>query len=375
MATMPPLKPLSAIECIRPAVDRTEKFLFEPFRWARWWRLALLGLATGEFASQGGCNFRGLGNLEKISHPGSGTSSIPNIPGIGPGHLAALITILVVLVALLVLVHLFIASVARFMLFDTVATGRFRLREGWSRWQSHGLRYFLLQLAFGAIALAVYLVLVGLPLLFAWRAGILHNLREHLGVFLFALLVILPLILAFAFVFAIAILFIKDFAVPIIALEAITIPNALRKLLRMVSNAKGDFAIYVLMKIAMAIVVGIALFIIDAIVLVILAIPFLIIVVIGVAASAVTFKSPVMIALLVTFSVVVVLPLVLFILGVIAAPAVMLFESYALNFFGSRYEPLWIFMHPEPPAPPIVPPVPPAIPPDIPPDALPGISS
>src|SRR3954453_13246362 len=120
MPAMPPFKPLSAVDSIRPAVDRTEKFLFEPFRWARWWRVALLGLATGEFASQGGCNFRGLGNLDKISHPGTGNSSIPNIPGIGPGHLAALITILVVLVAVLVVIHLFIGSVARFMLFDTV---------------------------------------------------------------------------------------------------------------------------------------------------------------------------------------------------------------------------------------------------------------
>src|SRR3954453_21980275 len=168
MPAMPPFKPLSAVDSIRPAVARTEEFLFEPFRWAKWWRLAILGLATGEFASQGGCNFNGLGDLLQAGAP----STFPHI-SIPAGELAALITIVVVLLIVLVVVHLYIASVARFMLFDTVATGRFRLREGWSRWQSHGLRYFLLQLALGAIAFAVYLVLIGLPLLLAWRAGII----------------------------------------------------------------------------------------------------------------------------------------------------------------------------------------------------------
>ncbi|MCU1306627.1 MAG: hypothetical protein JWN45_1322 [Acidobacteriaceae bacterium] len=377
-----PIKPLSAVESIRPAVDRTEKFLFEPFRWARWWRLALLGLATGEFASQGGCNFRGIGNLGKITRPESGSSApaIPHIPGIGPGQLAALITIVVVLVVLLAFVHLYVASVARFMFFDTVATGRSRLREGWSRWHSHGVRYFLFQLAFGGIALAFYLVLVGPPLLLAWRMGIIHHLKEHLGIFLFALLILLPLVFVLLLIFAIIALFAKDFAVPIIALEDITIPNAWRKLWAMVKAAKGDFAIYVLMKIAMAIVVGIVLAIIDVIVFIILAIPFVILAVIAVAVSPGTFQSPVMIALLVTLTAVIVLPVVLFVLGVIAAPAVMFYESYALSFFGSRYEPLWNFMHPEPPpgtpaSEPPLPSAPESPPPDMPPDALPGLPS
>jgi hypothetical protein len=346
-----PVKPLSAVESIRPAVDRTEKFLFEPFRWARWWRLALLGLATGEFASSGGCNFRGFGDLGKITRPEAGTSApaIPHIP-IPPAQLAALITVVVLLVLLLAFVHLYIASVARFMLFDTVATGRHRLREAWSRWQGRGFRYFLFQLAFAGIALAVYSVLIGIPLLLAWRLGILHHLKEHLGIFLFALLILLPLLLVFALIFGLVTLFAKDFAVPIIALEDITIPNALRKLWGMVKAAKGDFAIYVLMKIAMAIVVGIALAIINVILLVVLAIPFAIIAAIAIAASPATFRSPVVIAFLVTIAVVFVLPVVLFVIGLIAAPAVMFYESYALNFFGSRYEPLWVFMHPEPPA-------------------------
>src|SRR5438093_9907889 len=110
-----PIKPLSAVEAIRPAVDRTEKFMFQPIRWARWWRIAIIGLATGEFASQGGCNFRnGFGDLGKIAKPESGGAvpAIPHIPALTAGYIAAVITVLVALVLRLVLVHLYVASVA-----------------------------------------------------------------------------------------------------------------------------------------------------------------------------------------------------------------------------------------------------------------------
>ena len=43
------------------------------------------------------------------------------------------------------------------MLLDAVATGRYRLREGWKRWSSHGLRYFLFQLVMIVISLAMAL--------------------------------------------------------------------------------------------------------------------------------------------------------------------------------------------------------------------------
>lgn len=342
------MKPLSAVDSIRPAVDRTEKYLFEPFRWAKWWRLAVLGLATGEFASSGGCNFRGLGNLNKA---GAGApSGLPQIPGLSHGQIAALIALLVTSALVLAIVHLYVASVSRFMLFDTVATGRYHLREGWARWHGHGVRYFLFNLAFAATAIALYSVLIGIPLLLAWRSGIVHHFKEHWGIFLLGLLVLLPIFILSMLVIGIIGLFVKDFAIAIIALENVSVPNALRKLWKMVKSAKSDFAFYILMKIAMAIVVGIALAIADVIVVLILFVPVAIVGAIVVAASPSAFHNPVMIALAVTIAVAVILPVALFVIGLIAAPAVMFYESYALSFFASRYEPLWKFMNPEPPA-------------------------
>jgi hypothetical protein len=344
-----PIKPLSAVEAIRPAVDRTEKFMFEPIHWARWWRMAIIGLATGEFASQGGCNFGSrLGDFGKIANPGAGGSAteIPHIPGIAAVYVAALIATLVVLIVLLALVHLYIASVARFILFDAAATGRFRLREAWTRWHSHGVRYFLFNLAFAAAVISASAVLIGIPFLVIWRMGILHHLREHWGI-LVGLVFLVPLFMFFWLLpLAIFSLFVKDFAIPIIALEDISIPDALRKLWGMVNAAKSDFAIYVLMKIAISIMVGIALAIINLIVLGIIVIPIVIVAAVMIAASPRTFQNPIVIALCVTLAVVVVLPIILFLIGLIAAPAVYFYESFVLSFFGSRYAPLWTMMHP-----------------------------
>lgn len=317
----------------------------------------MLGLATGEFASQsfGGFNFNlpGGGDWSKIGDAGQGggtaapgVPSIGHIPGISNAQIATLITILVVGVIVLVFVHLWVSSVSRFMLFDAVATRRTRLREGWKRWGSHGFRYFLFQLAFGAISLAVNVILLGIPAFVLWKMGVFSNFKEHWGAFLSVLIIVLPIFMIVALAAAVFAVLVKDFAIPIIALENITIPDALRKLWEMIKANKGDYSIYVLMKIAISVVVGIGMGIINVIVFFILLVPVAIIVVGMAMSNPAMFKDPVTIALMVTFAIGCVFPL-LFIIGVIATPAVVFYQSYVLNFFGTRYPPLWVFMHPE----------------------------
>ena len=349
-----PLKPLSAVDCVRPAVSRTENILTHPLRWSRWWRLALLGLATGEAASQGfnGFNFPS-GDWSKIgkaggagSAPSGSAPSWPHIPGLSDARLALMIAVLVVGLFALVLVHMWVSSVARFMLLDAIATGRYRLREGWARWSGHGFRYFLFQLLFVAASFALIFIVFGVPLFLAWKAGVFSHFRERWGILLMEVMVALPVYLVVALLFAIFGLFVKDFVVPVMALEDITMPAAIRKVWEMVKAAKGDYAIYVLIKIVLAIAISIALTIVYVIFALVIMVPAVLILVgVGVA-SPHLFQDPVMIALLVTFALAAIVP-ALFVAGLIATPAVVLYQSYVLNFFGSRYAPLWVFMHPE----------------------------
>lgn len=326
----------------------------------------MLGLATGEFASQGGCQSGG-GDWSKIIHAaksGGGDVSptpashagIPHIPGISTGEIALMITVLVVGIVALVVVHLWVSSVARFMLFDAVATGRYRLREGWKRWGSHGFRYFLFQLAFGAVALVIDIVVLGVPALILWRMGVFSAFKEHLGTFFSVLFLVLPVFMIVALAMAVFAVLVKDFAIPIIALEDITIPDAIRKLWEMVKANKGDYTIYILVKVGIVIVVGIGLTVINVIIALILMVPVAIIFAGAIIANPHMFENPVTIALLITLALFAFVPL-LTVIGLVATPAVVFYESYVLHFFGSRYAPLWVFMHPEgvpsPPAPPL----------------------
>jgi hypothetical protein len=360
------LTPLSAVDCVRPAVSRTENILFHPMRWSIWWRLAMLGLATGEAANQGfSFNFPSGGDWSKIGDAAGssggtastpGPATFPHIPGLSDARLALMVTTLVVGIFALIIVHMWVSSVARFMLFDAIATGRYRLREGWKRWGSHGFRYFLFQLAYMAVNFALMLMIFGIPLIIAWRAGVFSHFKERWGVLLAELLVALPIYLVVALVLALFYLMVKDFVVPVMALEHITMPEAIRKVWDMVKSAKGDYTIYVLIKIVLTIAVSIALTIVYFIFALILIVPAVIIAIAVGVSSPHLFQDPAAIALIVVLGICAVPP-ALFVIGLIGTPAVAFYQSFVLNFFGSRYMPLWIFMHPEgvpvPPAPPL----------------------
>ena len=123
------------------------------------------GSSTGEAASNGGCNLNGLGDLSKLGQAGKNAprtdfAPVPHVPPIPESAIVLIVTTLVVGIIVLAFVHLYVSSVARFMLFDAVATGRQRLREGWKRWHSHGFRYFLFQLLMIVLSLTVFGVMV-----------------------------------------------------------------------------------------------------------------------------------------------------------------------------------------------------------------------
>ncbi|MEO6120274.1 MAG: hypothetical protein ABIP12_06240 [Terriglobales bacterium] len=351
----------NAVDCVGPAFETAKTMMFKPFQWAKWWRIGLLGLATGEAAGSGGCNFN-LGDLSELGKatrtpPQEFLQSVPPWQNLPMAQLAALITILVVLLVLLVLVHLYIGSVLRFVLFDAVTRGRYRIREGWNRWHAHGMRYFGFQLLLIFISLVGYGVLIGLPVLVGVSLGVFKNAQQHWGLIALGVLVFLPLVLLFALALAIVLVFFKDFAVPIMALENLPAMDAWRRVLAMVKPAKGEYALYIIMKIGLtigaAIVVGIAQFIVFII-------PIIIVVAIGVGVFAAVpglIKTPAGIALVVTVAVMVVFVLML-VGAIIAAPVVVFFQAYVLTFFSSRYEPLWRLMYPAPPPIPEPPPLP-----------------
>ncbi len=365
---------LNAVDAISPAFQLAKVNLFKPFRWSFWWRVALLGLFTGEMSSGGGCNFNipsnwpprqgGDQHLALLSRP---------FPNIDPHMLWVLIPTLIVAGTVLMLVLVYVSSVLRFVLLEAVLNGQIRIREAWERWNDQGVRYFGFQLAlmfvFFALAAAIFIPFVLITGLSAIKGGS-AGLGAAVGAVFLFFLAFLLLLIPYMAVHVLA----KDFAVPVMALEGTTFGQAWRKVWSMVKGEFGSVLGYFGMKIVLTIGAGVIFGIIGAIVLIVILLP------VGGAGflAVLAGKSAGLgwnlytITLAVCLGIIVVL-IVLSVIALISVPVAMFFPAYALYFFAGRYQPLHDRLFPAPPPAPEPPPAPdtppiPNIPPDLPPE-------
>jgi hypothetical protein len=359
--------PISAVDTISLALEHTKQQLFKPFRFGQWARLAVVGLLAGGLGSGGfnGSNFN-------FPHQGGASPRVfpSGLSGIDPMLLAVLIAVLVFAALIFGIIMMYVSSVMRFVLFDSVLAKQCRIRQGWSRRQGAGWRYFLWQLLYLLVLFGGFVLLVGIPLVFAFAAGWLKSPKEHLlplvlgGIILF--FVLLTFFVAMTVIFALT----KDFVVPQMALEEISAFEGWRRLWPIIKAEKGGFAAYIGMKIVMAIGAGIVVGIATLILGLIIAIP-----TVGLSILAVlTGKSAGLTWNVYTITLAVVvgsilLAIFLYLIALISVPVIVFFPAYAIYFFAARYPWLSAALYPAPPAPPQIPQgaVPPYEPPPLPP--------
>jgi hypothetical protein len=351
--------PISAVDAINPALRHTKEQLLHPFRAAEWAKLAFVGFLAGELSS-GGCNgssFQTPGNPR-------GGQSLP-LPHLNNLLLyASLIAVLIVVAVVLWIVFLYVSSVMRFILFDSVIAKRCEIRLGWARRHGAGLRYFVWQLVFILAMFVGLTVLVGIPAAFAFAAGWLKDPRHHM----------IPLILGGIFLFFVVIGFIllslvvhvltKDFVVPEMALENVTAFEGWRRLLPRLRSEKGSYAGYLGMKIVMAVAASVAVGILTVIVVLILLIPVggfgVVAVILGKTAGLTWNLYTITLAVVIGC---IALAVLLYVIALISVPTIVFFPAYSIYFFASRYPPLDALLHPPPIAlevlaPPLPPPEP-----------------
>lgn len=331
---------LSGVDAISPAMERAKHQLFAPFRFDYWLRLATLCLLTGELTGGGGgpsglLNFqlpsrRHGGLVEFISWPQSVDSRWMEFwPWIVTG---------VAVLFALALLFVYVASVFRFVLFDTVLHGRCELMAGWRRWQRQGSSYFLWLMGFGLASFAAVLIVIGVPVYLAWMAGIFNQPGEHIALLIIGGLLLIVVVAGVTLLSALGALFAKDFVVPVMALEDVGVLEGWRRVLPLLEAEKGACALYVLMKIALAVGSALLFGIVDFLVILALLIPVCIAAVVAIvvgSAAGLTWNT-------VTISVAVVaggavLTVLLYVISFVSAPAMVFFQAYSLHFFGSRY--------------------------------------
>jgi hypothetical protein len=340
--------PISAVDTITLAFQHTKRQLVEPFRFGQWTRLAVVGLLAGEMGS-GGCNLPSS-NFNIPQQPGSSRHFMEQgFPNIDPAILGGLIATLVVAGLVFVIVMTYVSSVMRFILFDSVLAKECHIRQGWSRRQGPGWKYFLWQLGFLLALLACMVVLLGIPAGLAFASGWFTAPREHvLGLVVGGIVEFF--VLCFFFVTAAVVhVLTKDFVVPQMALEGVGAIEGWRRLWPMLSTEKGGYAVYVLMKIVLAIGAGIIVGLASLILGLIVAIPT---VALGIIA-VLTGKTVGLTWNVFTITVAVVVGCVLFaaffyLVSLIAVPAIVFFPAYAIYFFAGRYQALSLVLYPPP---------------------------
>jgi hypothetical protein len=348
--------PISAVDCVQPALQHTRDQLFRPFRFGQWSRLAFVGLLAAELHTSG-CNFTGF-NVP-LQHPRGGgreflATPFPHIDPARIAQFAGLIAAVIALAIVVGLIFIYLNSIFRFILFDSVLKKRCSISAGWARWQRPGRRYFLWQLVL-MIAQGLFLgVLIGIPLALAAMMGWFKDVQQHIARTVLGVFLLIILFLVFALVAAAVQLLAKDFLVPIMALEDLDFADAWSRLLALIRPEPGKYVIYLLLKIVLAIAAAIVFGLVSLIPILLLVAPAVLAVFASYKAGLTWNVTTVSLAIIFGSMLMVVLA---YLIALVAVPATVFFPAFSIYFFASRYPQLGALLYPSPPPVPVAPPV------------------
>jgi hypothetical protein len=319
------MRPLSASECITPAIERTKSLLFRPFEWRHFLKLT----AVAFFAEVGA----GTSSFVSNHQPGK-------IPGVTPaihGLILAVLFGLLLFTLVLSLVMFYVGSRLQLVLLEVVATRQTTIAPIWRGYSRLTWRWIGLQLLF--------FLLCGLILLAALAPFVISMFRHmpsggqppsaalfsHIVVFIGAIF------LCFLVVGS-AYLLLRDLALPFLALEDLPISGILSRLRAIVGAAPGEVALYVLLRFLLSLVAAIGAEILIFLILLVSLIPFAIIG--GVLWLALHHAGTVGTAALIASAIVSGLVLLVWMacvcIGLIGVVFVFT-QSYALYFLDGRY--------------------------------------
>ncbi len=356
--------PISAVDSISPAFQHTKQQLLQPFRAGQWARLALVGLLAGELSSGGGCN----SNFQIPTRSGAGTQHLLSrlsLPNANPALYAGMIVLLLFAGLVLWLLLIYVNSVFRFILFDSVVAKHCEIRRSWVSRQGPGGRYFIWQILLMMVMVMGLTILVGIPAAIGFALGWLKAPSQHVVPLILGGIVLFFALLVFFVVVLTVFVLTKDFVIPQMALEDLSAMESWRRLWPMLKAEKGGYAGYLGMKIVMALGAAVVIGIVATLVIFIMLIPaggFGAIAVLAGKAAGLKWDVYTITLAVVVGSIL--LAVIIYAVSLVSVPAVVFFPAYSLYFFAARYPALDAILHPAPPATlPAAPEIPPEPPP------------
>ncbi len=337
----------SAADAIAPAISRTKRFLFEPFRLGAFLKLSLVAVITeGMGGNWGGNNF----------HP-SNTSGIPgaipppNFPGAWFGLAILAIAIFIPLVILVA----YLITRLRFAFFHCLVYQVKQIAPGWKLYREQAMRFFLLNIGVGFAFLAV-LVLCTLPFI----SGFIRFFRDmhQAGHFDFGgfLALILPLVLIMLVLGTLGWLtdvFLHDMMMPHMALENATVGEAWDSASARVAAEPGAFLLYGFLRLVLPFVAMMAVALVLAIPMIVIGLAFAAVIagLNAVMGDAAGFEKLILV-IVETFTTLLGVGISVFVGLFVGGPVATAIRTYALIFYGGRYQILGdLLFPPVPPQP------------------------
>jgi hypothetical protein len=329
---------IPAVDVISTAFEHAKQQLFRPFRLGQWTRLAVVGLLAGE--TVGGCNLNFSSRSPFTPRSGGSQAFVQAALARGPLVVAA-IGILILLGLALIVALVYVSSMMRFVLFDSVVTRECHIRRFWRQRTQAGLLYFVWQLVLGVVTIAGFAILVGVAAGVAFGLGWVRNPRDHVLPLILCGLVFLAAVALWFFVTIVVHVLTKDFVVPQMALDHVNPIEGWRRLFAMMDLERARYAGYIgwkiLLRIAVTILTAIAGFIAILGILLPIGIPALI-VFLAARAAGITWN---IVTLTIAFTAGLgTLAIIIYAVLLISAPAVVFFPAYSIHFFAPRYQPL-----------------------------------
>jgi hypothetical protein len=345
--------PITAVDSVNLALEHTKNQLFRPFRIGQWTKLAFVGLLAGELGANG-CN---RSNFHVPAHPAHVPHvGFPGSLGIDPPLLAALIGAFVIAAFAIGIILMYVSSVMRFVLFDSILLRECHIRWGWNRRLGHGWRYFIWKLGYLLISVAGIALLVGVPVIYALAAGWYKAPKEHLLPLAMGGTVIVCVFLFFLVATAIVLVLTKDFVIPQMALEGIGAMEGWRRLWPMMKAEKEAYATYIAMKIVLALVAAALIAIATVILGLMIAVPSamlgLLAVLTGKSAGLTWNAHTIALAVFVGC---ILLAGFLYLVSLVSVPVIVFFPAYSIYFFAARYPRLSAALNPSAPEPQVSP--------------------
>jgi hypothetical protein len=349
---------LSAIDAIGPAFSRVGTMLFSPFRLRTWLKIGFIGvLGGGLVTASGGGNMNFRGGFPPQFPKGRLPDDWDLSRIFNSIHLADYIHFFMIAIGVAIvfgLIFQYLFCRFRFILFDSIISGEPVIGRGWRNYASQANRYFGFWLAYRLVHWGVVFVLIGLPLLRAYKNGVFsgdNSLSAMLGVIASVALSAI----AAAIVFAVISTLMKDFVMPVLALDDLPLGDAFSAVWRVVASEPGAWAGYMLMKLLCSVGAAIALAVAGVVAMIpaifIIGIPVGLVILVGVlVAKSLSVAVGVIICIAGGLLAAAGFACLFMILG---APIVVFFASYAFYFFGGRYPKLAALLWPQasPPSP------------------------